>query len=305
MSEIGERLAHLSDEERALLFEKLRRRKEQEGRSLPDGDRQPIPRRPEALRGQPAPLSFAQQRLWFLDRLSRGDPSYNIAVTVVIDGPLAAVALHRALQAVVDRHEPLRTTFGVAAGAPVQIVAARLQIPLSLLDLELAGDPGHPAVLRACYQLVELPFDLAAGPLVRVGLLRLGPEVHVLALVIHHIVSDGWSMNLLVDDLVAFSRSLAPPPLPIQYADYAAWQVDRLRGARLEALMTVWRRLLGDLPAAISLPTDRPRPPVKSAAGTEIYFHLPPETDSRLHAVAREEGVTAFMLLLAVHQLLL
>jgi len=305
MSEIGERLAHLSDEERALLFEKLRRRKEQEGRSLPDGDRQPIPRRSEALRGQPAPLSFAQQRLWFLDRLSPGDPSYNIAVTVVVEGPLAAAALHRALQAVVDRHESLRTMFGVAAGAPVQIVAARLEIPLSLLDLELAGDPGHPEVMRACYQLVELPFDLAAGPLVRVGLLRLGPEMHVLALVIHHIVSDGWSMNLLVDDLVAFSRSLALPPLPIQYTDYAAWQVDRLRGERLGALMTVWRRHLGDLPAAISLPTDRPRPPVKSAAGTEIYFHLPPETDGRLHAVAREEGVTAFMLLLAVHQLLL
>jgi amino acid adenylation domain-containing protein len=305
MSEMGARLAHLSAEERALLFEKLRRRKEQEGSSLPDGDRQPIPRRPEALRGQPAPLSFAQQRLWFLDRLSPGDPSYAIGATVVIDGPLGAGSLHRAVRAIIDRHESLRTTFGVVAGAPVQIVAAHLEMPLFLADLSLAGDPGHPEVMRACYQLVELPFDLARGPLLRVGVLRLGPELHVLALVIHHIVSDGWSMNLLVDDLVAFSRSLPPPPLPIQYTDYAAWQVDRLRGERLEALMTVWRRHLGDLPAALSLPTDRPRPPVKSAAGTEIYFHFAPETDGRLHAVAREEGVTAFMLLLAVDQLLL
>jgi amino acid adenylation domain-containing protein len=305
MSEISERLAHLSEEERALLFEKLRRRKEQEGRAVPGGDGQAIPRRPAALRNQPAPLSFPQQRLWFLDRLSPGDPSYNIGVTVVIDGPLAPAALHHAVQAVIDRHESLRTTFGLVDGTPVQIVAERLDVPLSVLDLEAAGDPGHPEVMRACYQLVELPFDLAAGPLVRVALLRLGPLQHVLGFVIHHIVSDGWSMNILVDDLVAFSRSLAPPPLPVQYTDYAAWQVERLRGERLEALIRVWRRHLADLPAAISLPTDRPRPPVKTAAGTEIFFDLPPETDARLHAVAREEGVTAFMLLLTVYQVLL
>jgi amino acid adenylation domain-containing protein len=305
MSEISERLAHLSEEERAILFEKLRRRKEQEGLAVPGGDGQAIPRRSAALRHQPAPLSFAQQRLWFLDRLSPGDPSYNIGVTVVIDGPLAPAALHRTVQAVIDRHEALRTTFGLVGGAPVQIVAERLDVPLSVLDLEVAGDPGHPEVMRACYQLVELPFDLAAGPLVRVALLRLGPLQHVLGFVIHHIVSDGWSMNILVDDLVAFSRSLAPAPLPVQYTDYADWQVERLRGERLEALIRVWRRHLADLPAAISLPTDRPRPPVKSAAGTEIIFDLPPETDARLHAVAREEGVTAFMLLLTVYQVLL
>jgi amino acid adenylation domain-containing protein len=303
MSEMNARLAQLSAEERALLFEKLRRRKEQDGRSAPDAGRQPIPRRADP--GDPAPLSFAQQRLWFLDRLSPGEPSYNIPSSVIVDGPLDGGSLRRAVQAVVDRHESLRTTFGVVDGAPVQIVAPHLEGPLCVIDLSVAGDPHHPEVLRVCAALFELPFDLAAGPLLRIVLLHLGARRHVLMQVIHHIVSDGWSMNLLVDDLVAFSRSVALPPLPVQYADYALWQRERLGGERLEALMAGWRQRLGDLPAALSLPTDRPRPPVKSPAGADLPIPIDAEADRRLHAVAREEGITPFMLLLAVYQLVL
>jgi amino acid adenylation domain-containing protein len=305
VSEVDPRLAHLSAEERALLFEKLRRRKGQEGRAAPEAGSQPIPRRPEALRGAPAPLSFAQQRLWFLDRLTPGQPLYNIASTVVLDGPLDGASLRRALQQVVDRHEPLRTTFAVAAGVPVQTVASRLEAPLLAADLTVLGDPGHPAVVEACGQLLELPFDLATGPLLRAGLLRLAPERHVLLLVVHHIVSDGWSMNLLVDDLVAFSRRVALPPLPIQYADYAVWQRERLRGERLERLVEVWRRRLGDLPEALALPADRARPPVLSAAGADIPIRFAADVDGRLQAAARAEGVTPFMVLLAVDQIVL
>src|SRR6266545_1844473 len=302
MSTIDPRLAQLSAEERALLFEKLRRRKEQEGRPQ-EADWQPIPRRPNPL--EAAPLSFAQQRLWFLDRLSPGDSSYNIGAAVVVDGPLDHASLRRALQEVVARHESLRTTFGAAAGAPEQIVAPRLEVPLPVADLAVAGDPCHGEVVRACLQLLELPFDLAAGPLLRVTLLRLEPRRHVLALSIHHIVSDGWSMSLLLDDLVAFTRGVALPPLPIQYADYAVWQRERLSGERLEALMAVWQRQLGGLPEAISLPTDRPRPPVKSPAGAALPFHLDAATDALVQEVARQAGVTPFMLLLAVYQILL
>jgi amino acid adenylation domain-containing protein len=308
VSEVGSRLAQLSVEERALLFEKLRRRKGQEGRTAQEAGPQTIPRRPENLRGEPAPLSFAQQRLWFLDRLGARDATYHIPFMVAIDGQLAPGALHRALQTVVDRHESLRTTFDVlASGEPVQIVAPRLRIALPVVDLAGIGAPDLQAAEaeRICLELFELPFDLAAGPVLRAALVRLGPRRHVLSLVMHHIATDGWSMKVLIGDLGALSAASELPPLPIQYADYAIWQRSRLCGERLEELVAVWRRALDGVPGALQLPTDRPRPPVKSSDGAVAKVRLDAGTDARLHSAAREEGVTSFMVLLAAYQVLL
>jgi len=306
MSEMDARLAQLSPEERALLFEKLRRRKEQSGQGgAPAAEAQGIPRRPEPFRSGPAPLSFSQQRLWFLDRLSPGLANYTIASALVVDGALDPAALRRALQTVVDRHESLRTAFGIVEGAPVQIVRPRLEVAIPLIDLSVAGAPEHPEAVRARRELHELPFDLATGPLFRAMLLRLGPQEHVLLLALHHIVSDGWSLNVLMDELVAAFRGEALPPLPVQYADYAVWQRGHLSGERLQEMLALWHKRLGDLPEAVALPTDRPRPPVKSAAGATAAFPLAAGSAGRLQAVAREEGVTPFMILLAVDQILL
>jgi amino acid adenylation domain-containing protein len=303
MSEVSARLAQLSAEERALLFEKLRRRKEQEGRAAPPTDLQPIPRRPDP---GPAPLSFAQQRLWFLHQLSPGDPSYHIPLTAVINGPLDPGGLRRALRTIAGRHEALCTTFGVLASEPVQRVAPRWEeVPLPVVDLAGIGPDSEPEVLRLGADLFAVPFDLAAGPLLRAALLRLGPRRHVLALTIHHIVSDGWSMDVLIGDLAELSAGAELPPLPVQPADHAVWQRSWLRGERLQELMALWRRRLGGLPEALELPADRPRPPVKSAAGALFRLHLDAATDARVQAAAREEGVTPFMFLLAAYQVLL
>jgi hypothetical protein len=297
MSDVTGRLSRLSLEERALLFEKLRRKKEQETAAA---DRPaPIPRRsgpPEA----PVPLSFAQQRLWFIHRMAPDDASYNVPIATLVLGPAHPAALRRALAAVCARHESLRTTFGLADGVPVQIIAPALEVPVPLIDLSHpTGELAEAEVYRVCRDVFQLPFDLATGPLLRAALLRLGPERYVLVLVQHHVVSDGWSIGVLIRDLLTLYRAAlqggdpsprdpALPELPIQYADFAVWQRDWLSGERLESQLAVWRRRLGDLPVSLQLPADRPRPPVKTSNGTSLPLHLAPAELARLNAVARE-----------------
>ena len=310
MSDVTERLSRLSQEERALLFEKLRRKKEQEA---PPGAAGPasIPRRTDP--GSPPPLSFSQQRLWFLHRVAPEDPVYNVPMATLVRGSLDRTALRRALAAVCSRHESLRTTFGLQDGAPVQLIAPALEIPLPMVDLSCRANPETGEIDQLCRDIFNLPFDLSTGPLFRAALLRLAPERHVLVLVQHHVISDGWSLGILIRDLLALYRAslrgddlrAALPPLSIQYADFSLWQRQWLSGERLEQQLAVWRRRLGDLPPPLELPIDHPRPPLKSSRGASDPLHLSASEMAGVHSLARGEGTTPYMVLMTILQVLL
>jgi amino acid adenylation domain-containing protein len=299
---LPDRLGHLSPEERSLLFQRLRQRKEEAARSAPEAERRGIPRREGS---GPAPLSFAQQRLWFLDRLAPGEAGYNVPTAVLVDGPLDRSALRRALEAVVARHDSLRTTFELREGSPVQVVDDPAAVSLPMIDLEACGGEASPELARICDEIAHLPFDLSTGPLFRAVLMRLGTARHALMIVLHHIVSDGWSTGVLVSDLAAHYGGGSLPPLPIQYADFAVWQRGWLQGERLEEQLAVWRRRLDALPELLALPTDRPRPPVKSSAGAGFACSIPAQPGARALALARDEGISLFMLLQATFQAVL
>jgi amino acid adenylation domain-containing protein len=288
--DLRSRLSGLSAKERALLLEKLRERKP---RAAGDGIA------PRDRAADPPPLSFAQQRLWFLDRLMPGDPAYNIALPVWLTGPLDRAALHRALAGVVARHEALRTTFGVVGSAPVQVIDAGGTCELPLVDLSALGEQAEPEARRCVDLEAYAPFDLGAGPLLRAALLRLAPGRHLLCLTLHHIVSDGWSMDLLLRDVGALYTSQELPPLPVQYADFAVWQRQHLTGEVLARQLAHWRERLAGLPTALDLPTDRPRPPVRSTAGGLVRLRLDAATGERLREITRTCGATPFMILLA------
>ncbi|HEY7637471.1 MAG TPA: condensation domain-containing protein, partial [Gemmatimonadales bacterium] len=225
------RLARLSPEERARLEQRLLRRQ-----SKSDGAA--IPRRGEA---GPAPLSFAQQRLWFLEQLYPGTPLHNMARLIRLSGELDSAVLQRTLNAIVARHEVLRTSIVSPGGIPVQVVAQPSSIPMQRIDLSgFAGAEREAATRRLVSEECRRPFDLTRGPLFRAMLLRLGPQEHFLLLTMHHIISDAWSRGILSRELTAFYEAFSrgtPVPLaelPIQYADYAVWQREWLRGERLE-----------------------------------------------------------------------
>ncbi|HEY0735729.1 MAG TPA: amino acid adenylation domain-containing protein, partial [Herpetosiphonaceae bacterium] len=265
-----------------------------------------------ASRDSVLPLSFAQQRLWFLDQLQPNSPAYNIPTAIRLIGRLDVVALKRSLDTIVERHEALRTTFTTLSdGQPVQVITPAQALPLPLTDLEaLPEDEREPVARRLATEEVQRPFDLAQGPLLRVSLLYLGAEEHVLLLTMHHIVSDGWSMGVFVRELVtlyvAFSEGTTPalPALPIQYADYALWQRRWLSGAVLAAQLDYWKQQLAD-PPVLDVPTDYLRPAVPSFRGAVHTFLLPAALSAELVALSRREGVTLFMTLLAAWQILL
>jgi amino acid adenylation domain-containing protein/non-ribosomal peptide synthase protein (TIGR01720 family) len=260
-----------------------------------------------APRVGPLPLSFAQERLWFLDRLEPGSTSYNIPARLRLDGPLDVDALERALREIVRRHEVLRTTFLTIDGRPQQLVHE--EIPLRLPVEEVAGR--EAAVAEAAAAEMAAPFDLARGPLVRARLLRLAPTAHVLLLTMHHIVSDGWTKGVLYRELGALYeafRAGRPSPLgalPLQYADFAAWQRGWLEGGVLDRQLAYWKQQLAGAPAALELPTDRPRPPVLGTQGARRRFALPAALGQALKELARREGATLFMTLLAAFDVLL
>ncbi|MBV8858949.1 MAG: amino acid adenylation domain-containing protein, partial [Acidobacteria bacterium] len=263
-------------------------------------------------RGERTPLSFAQQRLWFLDRLEPGSAAYNIPAAVRLTGALDTAALRRALSAVVSRHETLRTTFAEMDGEPAQLIREAAEVALSVVDLtHLPGPEREAAALGAARAEAALPFDLSRGPLLRAQLLRLSEEEHVLLLTMHHIVSDGWSMGILVQELsrayAAFASGTEPalPGLPIQYADYAAWQRGWMDGEALDAQLAYWRGQLKGAPPVLELPTDRPRPAVQTFAGASHRFRLGRELTQALHRLGRQEGATLFMTLLAAFDALL
>ncbi|HSF41157.1 MAG TPA: condensation domain-containing protein, partial [Thermoanaerobaculia bacterium] len=274
-----------------------------------------LARRVEAARGGPAlppvrpvprdgelPLSFSQQRLWFLDQMEPGSPLYNLPALLRLAGPLDPRALAAALTGIVRRHEALRTTFPARRGRPRQEIHPPRPVPLAVVDL--AGIEGDEA-RRLGIAEIRRPFDLAAGPLLRALLLRLGPEEHVLALTMHHIVSDGGSVGVFVRELAALYRGDPLPELPVQYADFAAWQREWLAGGALEEQLAGWRSRLAGAPPVLDLPADRPRPAVRDPRGAEVAFEVPADLARALAALGRREGVTPFMVLLAGFQALL
>ncbi|MCA1614416.1 MAG: condensation domain-containing protein, partial [Acidobacteria bacterium] len=258
------------------------------------------------------PLSFAQQRLWFLDQLEPGAAAYNVTAALRLKGRLDADALRRALDEVVRRHESLRTTFAEADGQPVQLIAPELTVSLPVVDLaHRAGDERGVEVGRLAAEEARAGFDLRQGPLLRARLLRLTEAEHVLLFTMHHIISDGWSVGVLVREVAALYEAFArggPSPLaelPVQYADYAAWQRARLTGGVLEEQLSYWRRQLAGAPPVLSLPTDRPRLPARSARGALQRFNIPEPVTRELEALSRREGCTLYMTLLAAFQTLL
>ncbi|HEY0553140.1 MAG TPA: amino acid adenylation domain-containing protein, partial [Thermoanaerobaculia bacterium] len=269
--------------------------------------RSPPPPLVALLRHGDLPLSFAQQRLWFMDRLEPGSTAYNLVQAVRLSGDLDAGALDRALAAVVARHESLRTRFGEWQGHPFQVVeAVDVERPFGPRRVDLRELPALPVEEREAEALRLLnaealtPFDLAAGGLLRATLYTLGAREHLLALVIHHIVADGWSIGLLLDEIVAeYAAPSSLPPLPVQYADYAVWQRQWLAGETLAGEMDYWRRQLAGAPPLLELPTDRPRPAVQSYRGGTLRFRLAAGLPERVAALARGEGLTPFMALMA------
>ncbi|HEX2079665.1 MAG TPA: amino acid adenylation domain-containing protein, partial [Longimicrobium sp.] len=258
------------------------------------------------------PLSFAQERLWFIDRLEPGSAVYNIPVAWRLGGALDEAALERALGEIVRRHEALRTVFAEADGSPVQVVAPFGGFALPVEDLSALSEADREAALRRrAGEEARRAFDLSAGPLFRAALLRLGAEDHVLLLSMHHIVSDGWSMGVLFRELSALYaayREGGESPLPelgVQYADYAVWQREQLAGEVLDRQLAYWRERLAGAPGLLELPTDHPRPPVQTYRGATVPVELSVELLERLQALGRREGATLYMVLLGAFQVLL
>ena len=257
------------------------------------------------------PLSFAQERLWFLERLEPGGAAYNLGVALALHGPLDVAAWRRAVGEVVRRHEALRTRFREGAEGPFAELMPAAAVTVELVDLTGLSQAARDAEARRRALLqARRPFDLAAGPPLRVSLLRLAPEEHWAFFTVHHVAADGWSVRLLLGELSALYGAFAAgdssplPELPIQYADYAAWQREWLRGEALECQLAFWRERLAG-PTVLDLPTDRPRPPVQSFRGDTLPVALPPELALGLRRVGREAGGTLFMTLLAAFQALL
>ena len=291
MSSLENKSDLLPEEKRALLAELLRKKAA--------GARQVL-------------ASFAQQRLWFLDQLDPGTPLYNISRAVRIKGQLNVEALQQALNSSVARHESLRTNFTSIDDEAVQIIAPAREIEIELVDLgELPEGDRENEARRLASEAARRPFNLAQDPLLRAALLRLDDQDQVLLLVLHHIVSDGWSMGILFRELEtlyeAFSHS-RPSPLPqlaIQYGDFARWQRDWLQGQVLEDQVNFWKQQLADAPAVLELSTDRPRPVIQTFNGAYHTSIVGKELTASLNELSRREGVTLFMTLLAAFQTML
>ncbi len=263
-----------------------------------------IARTPDEL-----PLSFGQQRLWFLDQLDPGSPLYNNFAALRLTGELDPSRLERSLNAVVARHEVLRTVFAAQDGRPIQAILPDLKLTLPTVDLRGLPLPTQETeIMRLAAEEARTAFDLAHGPLLRGRLLRTGDQEHVLFFTMHHIVSDGWSVGVLIREVATLYQALERPdaeiagvlpPLPIQYVDYAAWQRAWLSGEAREAELSFWRDQLSPEPPPLELPTDRPRPPMQTFRGGNVWFAWPLELQQRLEALAQSEGATLFMALLA------
>ncbi|HEU0077398.1 MAG TPA: condensation domain-containing protein, partial [Longimicrobiaceae bacterium] len=275
-------------------------------RELEHAARAELPAIEPVDRTGPLPLSFAQQRLWFLEQMGGVGNAYHLPWRLRLRGELDAGALRRALERIVARHEALRTTFGEADGQPVQRIAPAEESPFHLVEHDLGGHPEAGAELRRLMaEEAGAPFDLERGPLIRGRLARMAADDHVLLVAMHHIVSDGWSMGVLDRELgvlyASFQRGESDPlpPLPVQYADYAAWQRRWVDGEVLHEQAEYWRRTLSGAPELLELPTDHPRPAQMDHAGASLGIELDEELTAGLKELSRRHGTTLFMTLLA------
>ncbi|WP_445243564.1 MULTISPECIES: amino acid adenylation domain-containing protein [unclassified Microcoleus] len=266
------------------------------------------------------PTSFAQQRLWFIDQLEPGNPFYNLPAAVLLKGRLNVVVLERSFKEIVRRHEALRTTFTTVDGQPVQVVGQQFNFGLQVLDLQkLAKTEREEKVKQLAAEEASKPFDLTKGPLLRASLLQLEAEEYVLLLTLHHIIFDGWSIGVFLQELAALYEAFLmakPSPLPelsIQYADFAIWQREWLAGdslrdsfaSRLQTQLNYWKKQLSGAPPLLELPADRPRPPAQTYRGAKESFLIPKTLTEALKKLSRQENVTLFMTLLAAFKTLL
>ncbi|HLL82433.1 MAG TPA: amino acid adenylation domain-containing protein, partial [Longimicrobium sp.] len=254
----------------------------------------------------PLPLSFAQERLWFLGQLQPGDTSYNVPAAFILGGPLDVDALGRALSEIVRRHQVLRTVLPLVDGAPAQVV-----LPAEPLPLPVHGPVPREELGRIAEEEARHAFDLTTGPLLRARLVRLEAEEHALFLTMHHVVFDGWSVGVLLAELSALYSAFAAgepsplPELPVQYGDYAVWQREHLAGEQLERQLEYWKAKLAGAPELLELPTDRPRPAVQRHRGAVKRVMVPAEAARAVRELVRGEESTPFMGLLAAWQALL
>jgi acyl carrier protein len=264
-----------------------------------------------ASRTQELPLSFAQQRLWFLNQLEPGNAAYVIPFAVNVSGKLDMAVLRRCVQEIVCRHEILRTNFVAPGGRPQQIIRDDLEVEIPLLDVCDIAESRRSSVVSAFIRTISrLEFDLHDGPLFRMHLIRTGEQEHVIVLIMHHIISDAWSQGIFIHEIAllytAFMQGEPAPliPLPVQYADFAVWQRNWLQGQVLQSQLDYWKKqLAGAIP--LDLPTDRPRPPAQSFRGAAYSFALPEDLARGLVSLGQGEGVTLFMTLLSAFQTLL
>jgi amino acid adenylation domain-containing protein len=295
--ELEQRKSNLSPAKRALL-EKWKRGENKTVQPL-------IPQRPDP---NFAPLSFAQQRLWLIEQITPNTAAYNIPLAIRLIGQLNIKALHNSLNEIIYRHEVLRTIFTTVNGEPIQEIISELSLPLPVVDLQqIPESERETEILKVITTETQQPFDLSIAPLLRVTLLQINEQEYVLLLVMHHIISDGWSMGVLVRELATLYKSStpSPPALPIQYADFAVWQRDWLQGDALDRQLSYWKQqLAGSLPV-LELPTDRPRPLVSTFQGSKYSFIIPQSVTGALAALSVRSGVTLFMTLLAAFQTLL
>jgi amino acid adenylation domain-containing protein len=259
-----------------------------------------------------APLSFAQQRLWFLDQFDPQSCAYNVARVFRLRGPLRTDALKQALNAIVERHEVLRTTFKQVDGEPVQVIGAPYRVPLQEFDFSSigAGARDHRAREIAAAEGMR-PFDLSGGPMFRATLVKLCQNEHILVLMTHHIASDGWSKGVLFQELATFYNAILKnepvplPELPIQYADFAIWQREWVKAQQVRDQLSYWKQQLAGAPELLELPTDYPRSAVQAFAGATECCFLPSELNQGIKSFSQREGTTVFMTLLAAFHILL
>jgi NRPS condensation-like uncharacterized protein len=301
MTDISERISKLSSAKLELLAQRLPQDKQSE---------RVIHRR--VRRDTPAVLSYPQQRMWILHQLEPNSPALNSAAAVRLRGPLNLAALNYSLSEIVRRHESLRTTFQLQDGEPVQVVHEVSEWNVPVIDLSLLKDEEQEQALTTVTEReAKRPFALAKGPVLRTTLLKLGHEHHILQMVMHHVISDGWSMGVLIKEVAALYRAhvrreASPlPELPLQYADYAEWQRDWLKSEEAAKQLSYWKRQLSGSSPVLEMPVDRKRPAVVSYRGATVTFELGEELISKLKALVLAESATLFMVLLAAFKTLL
>jgi len=294
MDDLAARISQLSPEQLAQLTQKLQQKRPQTA----------------IIQAQPRdrtfPLSFAQQRLWFLHQMQPENSFYNVPAAIRVTGPLSVPILERSLTALCDRHEPLRTVFVLdSTKTPVQLIQPAQPWSLEVVDLQgLSPEAQQSEVKRLKVATATTPFDLTQSPLLRTCLLTLGPDAHILYLCFHHITTDGWALQIFVQELSilyrAFQQDLPSPlkPLKVQYADYAVWQRQHLQDSQSDRHLHYWQQQLEGVPTVLELPTDYPRPPVQSLKGARYPLKLGLSLTQALKQLSQAEGVTLFMTIL-------